>query len=254
MNLSEMEARVLKTCCEENEKLIVFTTENDKKFAYKSRFLFAHFDKDYIIIDEPSPDTSNARPISKGQYIEIFFETKLFRYLFESRVLEHTTFKLNYKAFHALKIQLPSRLKDGDKREYYRIETGLRPPIEVKFKIYKNDSQKPVMSDIIPDQPEEFIGEMVNISGGGFALRAKLGAVPLPLERGDIIDAVFKLREDLAALKIWSEVRNFRKYRDSGIVVWGFRFLGREKNEQISLQRNKILRYVIDRQRELLAK
>ena len=241
MPLTEIETRVLKTCCDLNDKLILNIVENDRQFVYKSRFLAVDFKKGFIIIDKPSPEIPDARPLSKGQHFEIFFEYKIFRYIFNSKVLELIKYKLHEQGFHALKILLPQQLMDGDKRDYFRVETGMKPPIEVKFNIFAKGL-------------EEFKGEMVDISGGGFAMKVKIGDKPFPLEKDDIINARFKLKPADEMWEIWSEVRNKRKYKDTRIVKWGMQFLGKERNKNLYYYRNKILRYVTERQREILLK
>jgi c-di-GMP-binding flagellar brake protein YcgR len=238
MALTEIETRVLKTCCDLNDKLILNILENDRLFVYKSRFLAVDFKKGFIIIDEPSPETPDTITFSEGQQFEIFFEYKIFRYIFNSKILEYTEYKLHRHAFSALKILLPQQLMDGDKRDYFRVEIGIKQPIEVKFNILD----------------QEFKGEMVDISGGGFAMKVKMGDKPFPLEQGDIIDARFKLKPDDEMWEIWSEVRNKNKYKNTRIIKWGMQFLGKERNKNLYYYRNKILRYVTERQREILSK
>jgi c-di-GMP-binding flagellar brake protein YcgR len=238
MSLTEIETRVLKTCCDLNDKLILNIFENGRVFVYKSRFLAVDFKKGFIIIDEPSPETPDTITFSEGQQFEIFFEYKIFRYIFNSKVLEYTEYKLHQHAFNALKILLPRQLMDGDKRDYFRVEIGIKLPIEVKFNILD----------------QEFKGEMVDISGGGFAMKVKIGDKPFPLEQGDIINARFKLKPDGELWEIWSEVRNKNKYKNTRTIKWGMKFLGKERNKNLYYYRNKILRYVTERQREILSK
>jgi c-di-GMP-binding flagellar brake protein YcgR len=238
MSLTEIETRVLMTCCDLNDKLILNIFENDQIFVYKSRFLAVDFKKGFIIIDEPSPEVPDAKPLSEGQHFEIFFEYKIFRYIFNSKVLEHIEYKLHQNAFNALKILLPQQLMDGDKRDYFRVEIAMKQPIKVKFNILD----------------QEFKGEMVDISGGGFAMKVKMGDKPFPLEKGDIINARFKLRPDNEMWEIWSEVRNKSKYKNTRTLKWGMQFLGKERNKNLYYYRNKILRYVTERQREILSK
>lgn len=238
MSLTEIETRVLKTCCDLNDKLILNILENDRVFVYKSRFLAVDFEKGFIIIDEPSPEVTDAIPLSEGQHFEIFFEYKIFRYIFNSKLLEHTEYKLHRHAFNALKILLPQQLMDGDKRDYFRVEIAMKQPIEVKFNILDR----------------EFKGEMVDISGGGFAMKVKMGNKSFPLEQGDIINARFKLKPDGELWEIWSEVRNKNKYKNTRTIKWGMQFLGKERNQNLNYYRNKILRYVTERQREILSK
>ena len=85
-------------------------------------------------------------------------------------------------------------------------------------------------------------------------MRVKPGDKPFPLEKGDIINARFKLKAGYDPMELWAEVRNMRKYKDTEILVWGLQFLGKERNNNINFCRNKILRYVTERQREILSK
>jgi c-di-GMP-binding flagellar brake protein YcgR len=254
MALTDIEVKVVKTCCELNDNLTLSVRENDGMLVYRSRFFSVDFKQGFIIIDEPSPEDPDAGFLSKGQYFEIFFEFNIFRYIFESRVLDHTMFTLNDRSVHALRISLPGKLTDGDKREYFRVETGMRPPVPVRFNILKKGADSPLKSGLTRDEYDVFEGEMVDISGGGFALRRKPGDKQLILERGDIINARFKLKPGFEEMEIWSEVRDFRKYKDTEINVWGLRFLGKERNKHINYYRNKIMRYVVERQREILSK
>ncbi len=254
MSLSEIEFTAIKSCCDLNDNLTINVHEQEKLFVYRARFLAVNFHQGYIIIDEPSAETPDAKPLSRGQSFEVFFEYKTFRYLFNSKVLEHTKIKIQERGLYALKILLPQELQDGDKREYFRVQTSMRPPVVVKFNIFKKDSKLPEMSTIVNNSPEEYRAEMVDISGGGIAVRGKPGDKSLELEKGDMINARFKLKAGFEEMELWAEVRNKRKYKDTDILVWGFQFMPKSKNNNINYCRNKILRFVTERQREILAK
>jgi len=254
MPLNHIEAKAIKSCCSLNDNLTINLVENEKPFIYKSRFIAVDFKRKYIVIDEPSPETPDAKPISRGQFFEVFFQYKIFRYLFHSQVLDHTMYTMNDLKFHALRILLPQELKDGDMREFFRVQTGMRPPVIVSFNIYKRGEKDPVMSPLIPGQPEDYTGEMVDISGGGFSMRAKPGEKMFELEKGDKVNARFQLKNDYSEMMIWSEVRNIRKYKDTQIIIWGFMFLGKNENRGLKVYQNKILHYVTNRQREILSK
>lgn len=254
MKLSQNEAKVLKMCCDSNEKLTLKTIEKDRTLFYKSRFLSVDFSKDVIIIDEPSPETQDARPISKNQEFEIFFELQKNRFLFDSRLIDHTQYTLNESTSHAIRISLPEVVRSGDMREYFRVETGMKHAVTVKFNIYKSDSQIPVMSSLIKGKAEDYEGEILDISGGGFSLREKPDSISLPLEKGDKINARFTLREEDGEIEIWSMISNVRKFKETHTKIFGLHFLGKENNWNIGALRTKIFRYVMDRQRENIAR
>ncbi len=250
--MNDLEQKILKDCCDLNENLSINVYENENIFVYRSRFLSVDFKNKFLIIDEPSPETSGAKPLSKGQDIELFFEYKTFRYLMFSRILDHTMFKIRNRGFYALKVFLANELKDGERREYFRIQTPMKPPVKVRFFIYKKGEDKPVMSSIMENVPREYEADMYDISGGGFSIHGKTLDRQIPLEKGDIILAKFRLKPDMDEMELWSEVRNKRKLKGTEIVVFGFHFLKSDKNKFLKNHRNKIMRYVIERQRELM--
>jgi c-di-GMP-binding flagellar brake protein YcgR len=252
--LSEIETKALKSCCEINENITISVKKDNKQFIYKSRFLHVDFDRKIVIIDMPSPDTHNAEPLGKGEPFEAFFTYKNFRYLFPSKIIEFAKFKIQQLETFAAKIRIPIELQDGDKREYFRVQTKMRPPVSVAFNIYEEGSDTPIMSSLVDNTPKEFTGQMVDISGGGFSMRTKPGDKPFLLDKGDVINARFRLKADYDEMEIWSEVRNKRKYKGTEITVWGLQFLEGEKNRHMRFFRNKIMRFVVERQREMLAK
>lgn len=252
--LSELETKALKESSELNENITITFKDKGKMFVYKSRFLDVNFAKKYIIIDRPSADTPDAQPLSKGEHFELFFTYKNFRYLFPSKILDHTRFKMQLMEIHASRILLPAELQDGEKREYFRVQNKMRPPVIVKFNIFEKDADTPVMSTLVEGAPKEFQGEMIDISGGGVAVRNKHGEKPFPLEKGDVINAKFRLKKGMEEMEIWCEVRNKRKYKDTDMLIWGLRFIEGQKNRFLKHYRNKILRYVVERQREMLFK
>lgn len=217
--------------------------------------LDVNFSKKFIIIDEASIETPNAKPISKGEEFEGFFEFKGFRYLFYSEVLEHTKFKINDRGIYALKISLPTVLKDGERRDYFRVGLPMKHQVIVKFNITKREEKKPIMSSVLEHQPEVFEGIMIDISGGGFAIKAIEGSKMLEreLERGDIVNATFKLKKEYEEMVIYSVLRNKHKYQGTEIMIWGFAFISGDKNKQLKKYINKIMRYVTERQRELMS-
>ncbi len=253
--LSELEKKALKECCELNENISLNIKEKGKIYVYKSRFLEIDFKRKYIIIDMPSAETHDAQPMAKGEHFEAFFTYKTFRYLFPSQILDHTRFKMQQMEIHAAKIFLPTELQDGDKREYFRVQVAMRPPVQVKFNIYEKNGDTPIMSKLVANSPKEFQAQMMDISGGGFSLKTTPGEKGLSLEKGDVINAKFRLKKGMEEMEIWSEVRNKRKYRETEMMVWGLQFIeDAQKNRYLKHYRNKIMRYVVERQREMLFK
>lgn len=250
--LSDLEKKTLVVCCQSNENITISIKLEGKIFIYKSRFLSLSFKKGFLVIDRPTPDTPDAEPLRKGQIFEGFFAVKNFRYLIDSRIIDYIPFKIGNTEVHAARVRLPAELGDGDKREYFRVQSTMRPPVAVSFNIYEKGSTTPIMENLMENKVKEFRAEMVDISGGGFSMRVKPGVQQLLLDKGDTINAKFKLKADVEELEIWCDVRNKRKYRDTEIIIWGMQFLEGEKNSHLKYCRNKIMHYVVGRQREML--
>lgn len=251
--LSQLEAKVLRECCDLNENITIFYQDEGKHTEYKTRFLKLDAKNKVIVIDRPSSGDSKSKTLVRGDRFQAFFTFKSFRYLFDSVVGQLTKFKIGENVITGLRILLPDQLLDGDKREYFRVQTGMRPPVLVKFNRFVKGAEEPVMSAIMEKTPEEYRAEMVDISGGGFSMRTKIGDAILPLEKEDVINAQFKLKPDVAEMEIWCVVRNRRRYKDSELVIFGLQFLeGDERNRLLKHYRNQIMRYVVERQREML--
>jgi len=253
--LNSLERDVLDNAAGLNENITLTVYDKGESYFYRSRLLDINIKEDFIIIDEASVETPNAKPISKGQEFEVFFEFKGFRYLFNAEVLEHTKFKINNRGIYALKISLPTELKDGERREYFRVGLPMKPQIITSFNIFKREEKGPIMSTVIEDEPEVFEAVMVDISGGGFSIKAKDDSKILyrELDRGDVINAKFKLKPKYDEMELYSVVRNKHKYQDSEIMIWGLQFISGDKNKNLKKYRNKIMRFVIERQRELMS-
>jgi c-di-GMP-binding flagellar brake protein YcgR len=251
MALSEFDLEIFKSACEVNQNITILAQQKEDPVVYRSRLLHIDLAQKAVIIDEPSPESPGAMPLSKGETIEVFFEIKTFRYIFTSRITDHTMFHFQNKGFYALKIQVPSALRDGERREYFRVEIARTAPVPVFFHIYKQGGEQAVMSSIIEGNIEEFRGDLLDISGGGFAMR---GDPHTDLEKGDNIGVRFRLRPDFPEFELWCEVRNKHRLAGTDAPVWGVIFLKEELNPFIRSIRNKILRFVLERQRELLFK
>jgi c-di-GMP-binding flagellar brake protein YcgR len=246
---------ILKDCCDYNQNLTLSVKEKESVISYRSRFLYFDGKNQQLIIDEASAETPNALPLSRGQKITVFFKHKKYHYLFDSRIIDHTVFKIREAEIHALSIVLPKQLNDGERRDYFRVQTPEKPYIKVEFSLYPGGGSQPVMSNYLNTQAEIYAAEMLDISGGGCSMREMDGSKNIGAQIGDHVLAKFKLRPDIEEMQIWSEVRSKRKYGTTQFMVFGLQFINDlHKNAKMNHYRNKIMRYVIERQREILYK
>jgi len=252
--MNDVERTVLQNCAESNENLTVFSAANDRIDVYKSRFLEINFSQKSLIIDDPSPENRDAALIMKNQHLECFFEYKSFRYLFKSKVLDHVDYFLNARSIHALNISLPDRLSDGERREYFRVEVSAKQPVTVRFLLYKHGEKEPEMSAILKGQPYWFEGLIHDVSGAGLCVYSKEKTVDLSLEKGDHLELFFSLKSGGEEIHLLAEVRNVRKIDNLDVHAWGVRFLEGQANPNLKKSRNLLMRYVVNRQREMLSR
>jgi c-di-GMP-binding flagellar brake protein YcgR len=252
--MHDLERLVLKNCSDLNENVTLFSLTPERIDVYKSRFLEFNPDQRFLIIDEPSPENKDAALIMKNQALECFFEYKTFRYLFLTKVLDHNDYILKKQRLHALKISMPDKLSDGERREYFRVEVAPKNPLSSRFLIYKNGSDTPVSSTILKGQPNWFDGQIHDLSGGGLCLYSKDKAFLLDLEKGDRLELCFRLKAGGEEIKLWAEVRNVRHIENLDVHAWGVRFFETGINPSLKKFRTLIMRYVVDRQREILSR
>ncbi len=252
--MNDVEKTVLQTCTDLNDNVTVFSTVDRKIDVYKSRFLELNLTEKYIIIDEPSPENKDAGLILKSQDLECFFEYKTFRYLFMARVMEHCDFFLNGQRLHALKLTLPDRLADGERREYFRVEVSPKQPITVRFHIYKEGASIPIMSPILKGKPHLFEGLIHDVSGAGVCIYSKEKSFEQDLEKGDRVELFFSVKPRGEEIHLWADVRNVRRIENLGGHAWGVRFIENRLNPNLKKYRSLLMRYVMERQREILAR
>jgi c-di-GMP-binding flagellar brake protein YcgR len=254
MSLKDFEVSMLRKCCDANEAIIISIKVGNDIHTYRSRFLDINYKAQYLIIDEPSAESSKSKPLSKNQKFEAFFKYNLgagFRYIFNSRVLSRVMFKVGARGIYAFKIFLPPVLLDGERREYFRVPTEIKPEIIVKYKIYKDGEEEPLINQYL-NTPEIFKCTMLDISGGGLSIRSSQESGKIDLDVDDHILAEFKLKSTDKPLSLWGKVKNKRRFRDTKFFIWGIEFLDAKRNKLLKPCRNQIMRFVITRQREIL--
>lgn len=252
--MHDLERLVLQNCSDQNENLTLFSLTPERRDVYKSRFLEFNPAQKFIILDEPSPENKDAGLIMKNQALECFFEYKTFRYLFQTRVLDHVDYFMNQQRIHAVKVACPDKLSDGERREYFRVEVSPKIPILARFLIYKTGMGTPVESSLLKGQPHWFEGQVQDISGGGLCIYSKDKAFVLDLEKGDRLVLHFRLKPGTEELKLWAEVRNVRHIENLNVHAWGVRFFENNQNPGLKKHRSQIMRYVVERQREILSR
>lgn len=247
--MKEQETALLQTLCEGNESLTIFVESQGNILVYKSRFI--EIRGDLLLLDLPSADSPNTPPLQRNEKISVFFSNGPNRFMFQSITREHSSYRLRETEQPGLLVDLPQELEDGEKREYFRIPLLLPPVLKTRFNVYKRKGTVPVMSALLPERIQEYEYEVLDLSGGGFSIKADN---QLEINRGDWINAVFNLPGCEQEMVIWSELRNKRNHPVSHQQILGFLFLENDKNPFLKAQRNRIMRFVFSKQRESINK
>ncbi len=251
----EINMEFLYRAVDENANITVYLIKDKKeeKDEYRSRFLGYDRKEKVIFIDEVTGEGRSYQPLLKGEKIRVFFQYDEFRFIFSSEVLDKTYYAINERLkLPSYKIRMPQSLEDGDRRQFFRVPTPMDKPIIVEFKLYPYQSKEPMVDPENPEgSPKIFKGVAIDISGGGIAIKAEKGN---NFEIGDIFDMKFKLSpQDKEFLYLKGIVRNKRKYFDTDLNIYGVEFV-EENSINFKKAINRIIRYVFERQREMLAK
>ena len=250
----DIDRKFLIKAIEENENITISLAEDSKKsMVYTSRLFDFNKEDKSIIIDIPVGVGETYEPLVKGDKINVYFQYSGFRFYFHSKILGKVKYELNETTkVAAYKIKFPDKLLDGERRNYFRVPTSHDSSNTVKFIVYPKASDKVLIEPDHPDSiPKVFEGTIIDISAGGVAIKVDEGKEDLSV--GDKINMKFRLRkEDFDELEISGIIRNERVYFNTDSKVFGVEFIP-ERSVEYKRAINKISRYVIERQRELLS-
>ncbi len=248
----EIDSKFLLRAIEENENITISLTGTKKQMTYTSRFFDLDRSDRSIIIDLPTGVGETFEPLVKGDEINVYFQYSGFRFYFHSKVLGKVKYRLNESTkVPAYKIKLPTKLLDGERRNYFRVPTPHDKAVIVKFIVYPKGGEQVIIDEDHPESiPKVFEGTILDISAGGVAIKVDENMEEIKV--GDKIDMRFRLRkEDFDELEISGVIRNERTYYNTESKIFGVEFLP-ERSVEFKRAINKISRYVIERQRELL--
>lgn len=210
---------------------------------FVSRFLHHDIKKKQILIDVPTTSDEEEKDILvKNDKIRIFFVHRGFRFMIDSKITGQTTFQLaSGKKIMALTIKEPEKLIDGERRNYFKVQT---PPFKVKVMLIEREGEP-----IEESEGKIYDALMCTISGGGMAFREE--KFPLPFEVKDIIRLDLYLDE--ITLKMEGEIKNMRTPESTDKCNYGVQFIKRSI-DRLTMKKNvsHIMRYVVRRQRELI--
>ncbi len=228
------------------------TDEDEDEDVYHSRFLGMNRSTGEIFIDIPTNDNKKSEPLPHDEVIAVTYEFSGFRFLFFTQVTEPTEYRLNPQVkTAALKIVLPDKLLDANRRKFFRVTVPDKKNIKVYYLVLKAGAT--LLLDEKADKSRYFKAVMIDISQGGLAVKSEK---PVDLQPEEEMMIWFKLEEkDKDYIEAKGVVRNIRQYKYKGkeTNLWGIEFVP-TKDIKHKRALNQISRYVMRNQRSVLSR
>ncbi|MCP5047236.1 MAG: PilZ domain-containing protein, partial [bacterium] len=133
-------------------------------------------------------------------------------------------------------------LYGNERRNFLKLNT---PPFDVTVKLV--ESKDPIKQA----RKGTFMAVVLNISGGGVAIKSKKGE--LPLSAGDILELSVNLPDN--PIHIEGKLLNIYQFESTGSLSFGIEFI-QQHLDPLAFKKNtrSIIRYVVRRERELLSR
>lgn len=169
-------------------EISVDSPENTKDLIWRVRLL--DMDDESLVVEQPSTMHVDV-PLENGTELVGGISIGQNRWMFRSRVIEHTDFNTRFGTTKALRLVMPMNVERCQRRNFYRTSTTSLslPPIRV-YKLNNPESALPLevatQSAVIdalahgtcndpfdlakPDLGESLSSSMINIGGGGVGL------------------------------------------------------------------------------------
>ncbi len=217
----------------------------------KSRFftLQAGAEAPSVIVEAPVSD-GTILPLRPGQEVEVYFRVDDTRYMYQATVLKRGEFPLSSgQAARALEITYPQRLSRGQKRAYYRVPVSRLHPVELRYGLVDRKTPDPVVRPSVLFRGRT---EVIDLSAGGVAFdlpeRNRLLVRP-----GNRLICEFSLPND-ERLTLHGRVAHRYALRGERALRYGLQFIDIHRQLNFKVAHDRLLRYVVEVQRESLAK
>jgi len=241
--------------CAYNTPLFIVFESIDGIYRYRSRLLDIKQvpGTDSLIIDRPASD-GPSKALTSDANISLFFVVGKERFLFESKVLSKATFDLGEgKIIPALEVTYPSVLRNGQRRAYYRVSVPLGKPVSVKCSMIADGAdhgeQMPESEESCPNTL--FEAHVLDISAGGILISLD-GAARNLLSASLKLNLQLSLSRDEPPLRLMGRVVRIEEKTSSKNARAGIEFIDTDKAFAHKLATNRLLKYVAERQREII--
>ncbi|MCP4214450.1 MAG: hypothetical protein GY765_07320 [bacterium] len=248
---NEIDFIFLEKAVEENIRIILHPTGTTLKATeYYSRFLAISLKDNCLSIDIPSGKDKKKKipPDLTGIAVTFFFSG--FRYHFDSSVLRRSRHQLNDEVtVPVLKIALPSKLLDANRRSAFRVPVPINKPVKVFYLVLHKGAS--LLVDVKMDLSRFFQAVMIDISGGGLAIKSD-SDIRVTEEKKLML--WFKLEDGQREyIRMEGLLRNIRQCKADETQMWGIEFIPK-KDVNFNRSLKQILKYVMNKQRAMIAK
>ena len=217
----------------------------------KSRFfgLQAKSDAPCVIVEAPVLD-GTILPLRPGQEVEVYFRVDDTRYMYHATVLNRGDFALNSGLVaRALEITYPKSLARGQKRSHFRVPVSRVRPVELRYGLVDRKTPDPVARPAILFRGKS---ELVDLSAGGLAfdLPERNGLLVRPGRRL-LCEFTLPTKERLT---LHGRVAHRYPVHRENALRYGVQFVDIHRSVDFKAAHDRLLRYVVEVQRESLAK
>lgn len=184
--------------------------------------------------------------LGMGQEFRAFFIIGDLLLFFETFIVDPIcVLKLNKeKIIHGVALAAPSRLQQGQRREFFRTSLACQAPISVRL-----HETNPAHPTHCPINARRFEGQIVDASGGGVGV--VLEETPRRLRVNGHYFATFQLPDVDDELVFLVEARQLRPIRDETAVRIGFMFVPWPTPFDLTRKIEPLIRYLTVVQRNL---
>lgn len=201
-----------------------------------------------VVIEAPMQNNVVV-PLRPGEPVSVFFRVDQVRYTYPTTILDRREFTLSGgDRTRALATAYPHRMLRGQRREYFRIAIPPDAPIPVNIGLVARGATDPTRASNIAFRSQT---EIVNMSASGLAFDL-WEEFSRSLRSGDRILCDIPLPNG-STVSLHGRVVNTYFMRGQRIVRYGVEFVDLETSVDLKMAQNRLLRYVVDVQRERLA-
>lgn len=238
---------VIRAACRGGEALNILVGRDGCVVKHASRFLRALITDDgpQLVVEMPA-ENGAVVAYREGDELDVLFHVGGERYAFSTVVKGRCVHSLNDGTkTRALVLIYPVEIENRQRRAHYRVALSTSSPVSIAF------AEIPAAGSLA-EMPEIHSGFIVDVSAGGVAMLCRQ-RVPAGTKVGTCLSLSFQLPGEPDHMSLNGVVRNVRKSDTREACILGVEYVVDEDDTGAARQVGLIRRFVVKRQREVLA-